>query len=265
VNHFSGENAEYRADQDQLRRSAPAILLIALAAVCWAITAQRMRGMDMGPGTDLGGLGWFTIVWTTMMAAMMLPSFTPTVAVFATLTRRREPSRWLLFACGYLLAWTVAGVLAYGVFELGKSLFAGELGWNSGGRWLAGAMLALAAAYQLTPLKAACLERCTSAPQVGPGASRSYALALGVREGGWCIGCSWALMAALFALGVMSLTWMALIAALLVLEKVGPWRRAGTLATAIVLAALAAGVLAAPHRVPGLVVPGPSAMHAMMR
>jgi predicted metal-binding membrane protein len=93
---------------------------------------------------------------------------------------------------------------------------------------------------------------------------RSAALAAGARSGAWCIGCSWALMAALFALGVMSLTWMALVAVLVAIEKTGPRPSAARLATAVVLTALAVGVLAAPGHVPGLVVPGsPAGMHAM--
>jgi predicted metal-binding membrane protein len=86
---------------------------------------------------------------------------------------------------------------------------------------------------------------------------------MGARSGGWCIGCSWALMAALFALGVMSVTWMALIAVLVAFEKTGPWPFAAKLATATVLAVLAVGVLAAPQQLPGLVVPGSGGMHAM--
>jgi len=79
------------------------------------------------------------------------------------------------------------------------------------------------------------------------------------------LGCCWALMAALFALGVMSLTWMAFVAALIALEKTIPWRRAATWGTAAVLLVLAIAVLAAPQSVPGLVVPGGSdgAMNAM--
>jgi predicted metal-binding membrane protein len=86
---------------------------------------------------------------------------------------------------------------------------------------------------------------------------------MGARSGGWCIGCSWALMAALFALGLMSVTWMALIAVLVAFEKT--WSRPfpAKLATATVLAVLATGVLAAPQQVPGLVVPGSGGMHAM--
>src|SRR5947209_18838919 len=59
------------------RGAAPAMLLVAVAAICWVITAKRMQGMDMGPGTELGGVGWFAVVWATMMAAMMRPSLTP--------------------------------------------------------------------------------------------------------------------------------------------------------------------------------------------
>jgi predicted metal-binding membrane protein len=87
---------------------------------------------------------------------------------------------------------------------------------------------------------------------------------MGLRIGGWCLGCSWALMAALFALGVMSLTWMGLIAALVALEKVGPWQRAARLAGAGVLVVLAVAVLAVPHEIPGFVVPGsPAPLHVM--
>ena len=129
-------------------------------------------------------------------------------------------------------------------------------------------MLALAAIYELTPLKNACLAKCRSPLGFLLGTwrdGRRGALQMGSRHAGWCLGCCWALMAALFALGVMSLTWMALVAALIALQKTIPWRRAVTWGTAAVLLVLAIGVLAAPHAVPGLVIPssGPNAMHAM--
>jgi predicted metal-binding membrane protein len=240
--------------------------LLAAAGFAWWSTVDRMAGMDAGPGAALGSVGWFTGVWATMMAAMMLPSLAPAAAAFATLVRR-ELSRILLFAGGYLLVWSVAGLGAYGLFELGESLLAGSLPWHSGGHWLAGGVLALAALYQFTPLKRAFLSRCrTPLRSLDPSRqnTRSGALALGLRNGGWCLGCTWALMAALFALGVMSLTWMALIAVLVALEKVGPWRRGARLATAGALVVLAAAILIAPHEVPGLVVPGsPGSPHMM--
>jgi predicted metal-binding membrane protein len=239
---------------------------LAAAGLAWWWTVERMAGMDAGPGTDLGALGWFTGSWVVMMAAMMLPSFAPTLAAYMTLAGRGGPSRRLLFAGGYLLAWTAAGLLTYGLFELGKGLLGGDLAWHGAGRWLSAGVIALAAAYQFTPAKRACLARCREQLGGKPGATRnrrSAALAMGTRSGGWCIGCSWALMAALFALGVMSVTWMALIAVLVAFEKTGPWPFAAKLATAAILAVLAMGVLAAPQQLPGLVVPGSGGMHAM--
>jgi predicted metal-binding membrane protein len=241
--------------------------LLGAAGLAWWSAAARMAGMDAGPGTALGSVGWFTGVWASMMAAMMLPSLAPAAAVFA-MSVRREITRVLLFAGGYLLVWSLAGIAAYGLFELGASLFGGSLAWHAGGRWLAGGILALAALYQLTPLKRAFLMRCRSPLRLlgSPRPStRARALMIGLRSGGWCLGCTWALMAALFALGVMSLAWMALIAALVALEKVGPWRRAARLASAGVLFVLAAALLAAPHELPGLVVPGSSAPAPMVK
>ncbi len=240
--------------------------LLAAAGLAWWWTVGRMAGMDAGPGADLGTLGWFTGSWVVMMAAMMLPSCGPTVGAYVTLTSGHGSSRWLLFACGYLLTWIVAGVVAYGLFELGKGLLGGDLAWHHGGRWASAGVLAAAAAYQFVPLKPACLRRCRGRLGELRDDARQHwseALAMGARSGGWCIGCSWALMAALFALGVMSLTWMVVIAALVAIEKTWPWPFAARLATAIVLVALAAGILLAPHDVPGFVVPGSGAMHAM--
>jgi predicted metal-binding membrane protein len=84
-----------------------------------------------------------------------------------------------------------------------------------------------------------------------------------VLHGAWCLGCCWALMAALFALGVMSLAWMSVIAALIAVEKLLPWRRIGVGITVTVLVALAAGVAFAPAHVPGLTLPGSGASMTM--
>src|SRR3954469_23235633 len=83
-------------------------LLFALAAAAWWSTAGRMAGMDDGPGTALGGLGWVTGVWVVMMAAMMFPSVAPTVALYSRLSRRPSPVAPLVFTAGYLLIWTAA-------------------------------------------------------------------------------------------------------------------------------------------------------------
>jgi hypothetical protein len=79
--------------------------LLAAAGLAWWSTADRMVGMNAAPGAALGSIGWFTGVWVMMMAAMMLPSLAPGAAVFAALVRR-EPSRVVLFAGGYLLIWS---------------------------------------------------------------------------------------------------------------------------------------------------------------
>jgi predicted metal-binding membrane protein len=243
-------------------------LLFALAAVAWWSTAHRMAGMDEGPGTELGALGWFLGVWVVMMAAMMFPSVAPTVALYARMARRRAPVAPLVFAAGYLVTWTVAGLLAYALFDLGRTLLGDELAWDASGRWVAGGTLVVAAAYELTPLKDVCLAKCRSPLGFLLGSWRDGvrgAVAMGARHGGWCVGCCWALMASLFALGVMSLAWMAFVAALIALEKTLPWGRPATYGTALVLVALGVVLIAAPDAVPGLTVPddGMDAMKMM--
>jgi predicted metal-binding membrane protein len=196
-----------------------------------------------------------------MMAAMMFPYLAPTVALYARMTRRRAPALPLLFASSYLLVWGAAGLVAYGLFEVGRGALGADLAWDAGGRWVAGGVLALAAIYELTPLKDICLVRCRTPLAFLLGNWRDGgrgALEMGGRHAVWCLGCCWGLMAALFALGVMSLTWMVLVAALIALEKTLPWRRTVTWATAALLLALAIAVVVAPHEVPGLVVPGGS-------
>ena len=137
-------------------------------------------------------------------------------------------------------------------------MLGGDLAWYSGGRFAAGGVLAIAALHELTPLKHVCLAECCSPTGFQLGTwrdGRLGALEMGSRHPAWCVGCCWALMAALFALGVMSLTWMAFVAALIAIEKTLPWRRVATWGTATALIALAVAVIAAPHEVPGLVIP----------
>ncbi len=235
------------------------LTLLALAGLAWWSTADRMAGMDAGPGTDLGALGWFLGVWVVMMAAMMFPSLSPTVALYARMTRSRGLDRPLLFAGAYLLVWGAAGLLAYGLFELGRSVVGGLLAWNGAGRWVAGGVLAMTAVYELTPLKNACLGRCRSPLAFLLGRwrdGRRGALEMGAKHALWCLGCCGGLMVALFALGVMSLTWMAVVAALIALEKTLPWRQTVTWGTAALLLILAIAVVAVPQDVPGLVLPG---------
>jgi len=240
--------------------------LIAFAAVAWAVTGGRMEGMDMGPGSDLGSLSFYVGAWVVMMAAMMFPSISPMVRTYALVQRSRHARRGLgeptaaivAFVAGYILAWTIFGLAAYAIFDLLGALDIEALSWDEGGPYLAGGVILAAAAYQLTPLKDACLTRCRSPLDFLTERWRDGvggALRLGLEHGVWCVGCCWALMAALFALGVMSIGWMAFIAALIAVEKLMPWKQVANRSIATLLAALGLAVAFIPGSVPGLTLP----------
>jgi predicted metal-binding membrane protein len=239
-------------------RAWPVAFLVAVAGVCWAVTVERMQGMDMGPGTDLGGLGWFASVWAVMMAGMMLPSLSPMAVAYSRRARGARPG-WMggtvLFAAGYLLVWLVAGLLAYALVEGVRALNLEFLGWDEGGRYVAGGVIVAAALYELTPVKRRCLRHCRDSSLVRQRAGAAGALWMGIEQGGFCVGCSWALMVALFALGVMSIAWMVVIAALIAIEKLLPWELLPSGATAVVLVGLGLGVAFFPDQVPGLTMP----------
>ena len=232
--------------------------LFALAAIGWWWTVEQMRGMDDGPWTNLGAAGWFLAVWVVMMAAMMLPSVSPTVALYSRMTREQSTARPLVFALGYLLTWTTAGAVVLAAAFAGGRVVGDVLAWNRAGRWFAAATLIVAAVYELTPLKDACLGRCRSPLGLLLGSWRdgsAGALRMGAKNGAWCVGCCWALMASFFALGVMSAVWMAIVAGLIAIEKTVPWQRAATYGTAGVLLVLGVLLLASPDAVPGLTIP----------
>jgi len=242
------------------------VVLFALAAVGWWWTAGQMQGMDDGPWTALGTFGWFLSVWVVMMAAMMFPSVAPTIALYSRMTRQRSPLSPLLFAIGYLVTWAAAGVLAFAIGLMVDATWGDVLSWNRAGRWAAGAVLVLAAVYQFTPLKDVCLGKCRSPLGFLLGSWRegwSGALQMGTKNGAWCVGCCWALMAGLFALGVMSIAWMAVVAGMIAVEKTLPWRRVAAYGTAAVLLALGVFVLIAPSALPGLSIPGQAPMRDM--
>ncbi|HEY3542171.1 MAG TPA: DUF2182 domain-containing protein [Gaiellaceae bacterium] len=235
----------------------------ATAAVGWWWTASRMRGMDDGPWTGLGRFGWFVSVWVVMMAAMMFPSVAPTVALFSRMTRQRSAPAPLLFAGGYLLTWAAAGLAAFLIAVAGDRVAGDVLAWDRAGRWVAGATLVVAAVYELTPLKDVCLGKCRSplgALLASWRSGHAGAVSMGMRNGAWCVGCCWALMASLFALGIMSVVWMASISAVIAAEKLIPWRRVATYGTAALLLVLGTFVLAAPAALPGLTIPGAAMM-----
>ncbi len=248
----AGLRPAYTATRAQLGLVA---ILFGLAALGWWWTVGQMRGMDAGPWTDLGGFGWFVAVWIVMMAAMMFPSVAPTVALYARMSR--TPLAPAAFVTGYLLTWTAAGVVAFVIGEVARAVAGDSLGPGAA-RVVAGATLLLAAAYELTPLKHVCLSKCRSPLGFLLGSWRdgsAGALRMGTKNGAWCVGCCWALMASLFALGIMSPVWMAVVAALIAVEKTLPWRRAATYGVTVVLLVLGVLVIAAPNAVPALGTP----------
>jgi predicted metal-binding membrane protein len=237
------------------------VAVLGAAVAAWIVTYRRMRGVDMGPGTDLGELPWFVGVWVVMMAAMMLPSLLPATLAFADLASRRatgaRPAPTGSFVAGYLLAWTGFGLLAYAVYRVAAAVAPAALAWSHAGRFVAAGALLGAAAYELTPLKHSCLRRCRGVVAlIGRWRDRaSGALRMGAEHGLDCIGCCWGLMAALFALGVMSLTWMATIALAVAAEKVLPRGERVVPAVAACLAVGGVWIAVAPASLPGLHVP----------
>ncbi len=241
-------------------RAATYLTLLVMAAVAWWLTASQVSDMDtmMLPGT----LAFFMVTWVVMMAAMMFPSVAPMVATYVSVQRGRRARQMpapagatAFFVSGYLLAWSAVGLLGYLLLRAGDLVTGDSMLWQDNGRWLTAAVLLGAAAYELTPAKYACLSRCRG--PIGFILSnwrdgRSGALRMGGAQGLWCVGCCWGLMAALVALGVMNLGWMALFALLIAVEKLVPWRRSGTAVVAATLVLLAVGVAFAPESVPGL-------------
>ena len=242
---------------------APVVGALVLATGAWVLTAHRMSGMEAAPRGELGSLGWFAVTWLVMMAAMMLPALTPMVVAYNR--RARTATGSTAFGAGYLTAWLAAGLVGYAAFEAVRSLGVAFLAWDDGGRYVAAGVVAAAGIYQLTARKDMFLRRCCErrmfvAEHWRPG--RLGALRMGVEHGADCVGASWALMAAVFALGVMSLTWMAVVAVMVAAERLAP--RTTRWAVAVALVALGTAVGARPADVPGLTIPGSAPMQMQM-
>jgi predicted metal-binding membrane protein len=201
--------------------SRTTVVLVGAAALAWAVTVDRMRGMDAGPGMELGGISWYLGIWVTMTAAMMLPSVV-------------HVARTVLFVAGYLAVWTVYGLAAYVFYSLVS------------GPYVAGAVIVAAGLYELTPLKRRSLHDCRTAPDSGNG------LRSGLTNGLDCVGASGGLMAVLVALGVMSVFWMVVVAAAIFAEKVLPQGQRLPRLVAPALVALGIWVAVSPGNIPGL-------------
>lgn len=224
--------------------------LVTLTVLCWLYLWQG-AGMGMSalmmtdaalfphrvpepmPGMRMPPIGWLTIVfmWWVMMIAMMLPSAVPMVLLYLRVIRHADARNaalqgcraGILFVGGYLLVWLLFSIIAtlaqYLLRRVG--LIEPMMLWSQSALLSAGILIA-AGIYQLTPLKQACLKQCRGTAhfltthwrngRLGP-------LLMGMQHGAWCVGCCWMLMAILFVGGVMNLIWIALLALLVLIEK----------------------------------------------
>ena len=231
----------------------PASLLLLAAAAAWAGVVAVARHMGPMPGTMGLGIGSFVAVWALMMAAMMLPSVTPFASLYARTFTDQRGRRLSALAIGYLLVWSLAAIPAYGLAWLTDRLVAGH---PTGATALAVAIFAACGIYQLTPLKDRCLARCRSplgfVLKFGSYRGRSRDLRVGLYHGAFCLACCWGLMALLVAFGLMNLAAMVVLAAIVVVEKTGPWGHRFSRALGIVALVLAVLVVFQPHLAPGL-------------
>ncbi len=221
--------AGHRARPEPLPRPIAGALvagLLVCAAAAWAVAVRQSTAMGQMGGPTAAGAGVFLATWLAMMVAMMFPAVVPVVLAHAAVVRARGGPLLTsaVFVAGYLAVWTAAGV---GPLLLAAAL--GALPHPPPAGWLpaaAGAVIAAAGLYQLAPAKQACLRACRSPIRFvlehDFGGGPRAAVRAGIAHGAYCLGCCWGLMAVLAVVGLMNLAWMAVLAALLFLEKT--WR-----------------------------------------
>jgi len=218
---------EYVTTVAPARTAAMAAALAAtlgLAAAAWVVAVQQMHGMDMGVATRLGSFGSFIAVWVVMMAAMMLPGAAPLVLRHAQASGRVRAAP--LFVGSYLAVWTLVGVAVFGLYR-------------PHGTFVAGAVAIAAGGYEFTPLKRRFRRRCRDGARSGLG------------FGLCCIGSSIGLMLMLLALGAMSVTWMSVIAVLVLVQKLLPAKGAIDVPLALAIIGLGILIIIVPSSVPG--------------
>jgi predicted metal-binding membrane protein len=239
--------------------SLPRPILVGIGAAWVAALAAQLAGAAAlvhhdellaggGPPPVVAALA-FLLAWQLMIAAMMLPSSLPLVGLYARASAR-APQRRLAMAAflgGYALVWSGFGLLAFGA-DAGLHAVVNATPWlERHDWWIGGAVLALAGAFQFTSLKDACLDKCRHPAQF---MTRYYergprgGLRLGIRHGAFCVGCCWALMFMMFAAGVASLIWMALLTAVMIHEKTRPAGARAVPVTGVALLAAASVVVA---------------------
>lgn len=245
-----------------LRASAAVVLaaLLSFAVLAWLMMLRnsgadstmgnsppgmgRDGGMAMGDGMASMSLPLFLGMWVTMMVAMMFPSVAPMVVIYSRFSLLRNHTNWVtpIFVAGYLLAWTLVGFLAYGVYVGSTPLLAGLSPRSAA--VVGGCTLVLAGGYQLTRYKSVCLRHCRTPMDfmLHWRNGRRGGLYMGVHHGLFCLGCCWGLMLVLLTVGITSLVWMGLVAAVIFIEKVLPFGWATAKVVGVVLIGLGIGL-----------------------
>ncbi len=241
--------------------------LAAITLLAWIYLfalGQAMESMDRpsGWGAFMGlmpmgrwGVAEYALalaMWAVMMAGMMIPSAAPVILLHDLITRRQGPKNWSLastgaFTAGYLLIWSLFGLLAALAQGILVEFTLLTESMASASEVLTGILLIAAGLYQWTPTKRACLAHCRSpilflARRWRPGGWG--ALGMGLEHGAYCLGCCWALMGILFAVGIMNLVWVAAISVLVLIERVAPFGAIVRAGTGILLVVLGAASLA---------------------
>lgn len=242
-----------------LKFSSWAIMIVTISVASWLAVLVFMSEMDEGPGTPLHNLPVFLLGWTVMLTAMMLPSELSYVIAYGAVLKARGRSSaarsraLIFFVSGYGIAWVAYGLGAYALDSAVRAVNPTFIAWNRAGPQLAGAVLIGAGFYQLSSLKHSCLMGCRSPLSFFARHWREGnfgATAMGVRHGLVCVGCCWALMGVMFAVGAMSLTWMALLTAFMFAEKVLPKGRALAVPIAIFLWGMGLWIAISPDTAP---------------
>ena len=224
-----------------LRRDRVMVIsaIVAVVVLAWGyllvgagMSMHEMSGIPM-PRHQSWTPGYVAVVllmWAVMMAAMMLPSAAPMILLFGTIARRRQtagnaPADAGVFGIGYVAVWAAFSLIAVALqFGLDQAALLSPM-MNTTSRALAGAVLIGAGVYQWTPFKQACLRRCRSPLDflmTEWREGRRGAFVMGLRHGGYCLGCCWVLMLLLFVGGIMNIGWIAGIAMFVLVEKLAP-------------------------------------------
>lgn len=240
------------------------IVLAWLALLTWGqspygrfLSHEEIGEIDVGlDGGALVLAAVFVGGWTLMTFAMMLPTSLPLVQLFRRMTQRRADGARLvaLLIAGYVSVWALFGVAAH-VGDRGLHEVVERSAWLEANAWLLGAgTLLLAGAYQFTPLKYHCLDKCRSPfsfimERWRGRDEQAQAFRLGVHHGIFCVGCCWSLMLLMFAVGVGNVGWMLALGTVMAVEKNMPWGRrlSAPLGLALLAAGLAVVLVAAPE------------------